>query len=80
MKIRHLSILILLVTSFLQSGLVYSKQSSNIKIVELTTENMHNPLGLSTNPRFSWKIESNKNETLQECYHIKVASSVELLL
>ena len=80
MKIRHLSIFILLVTSFLQSGLVYSKQSSNIKIVELTTENMHNPLGLSTNPRFSWKIESNKNETLQECYHIKVASSVELLL
>ncbi|MGN1376383.1 MAG: family 78 glycoside hydrolase catalytic domain [Prevotella sp.] len=79
MNTRHLSVLLLLVTFFLPLRYVYSKQSTDLQIVGLTTENMCNPMGLSSNPRFSWKIKSNKNETFQTGYHIKVASSMELL-
>lgn len=36
-------------------------------------------MGLSSNPRFSWKINSTKNETTQTGYRIKVATSTDLL-
>lgn len=49
-------------------------------VSRLMTENMSNPLGLSSPVlRFSWQIQSKENGTIQTGYHILVASSVELL-
>ena len=51
------------------------------KVVHLTTENMTNPLGLSTHtPRLSWQIAETKNNTVQTAYHVLVATSPELLV
>lgn len=53
---------------------------AKVEVVGLKTENMVNPLGISTlEPRFSWKIESDKKELMQTSYHILVASSKENL-
>ncbi|MBO5428314.1 MAG: family 78 glycoside hydrolase catalytic domain, partial [Prevotella sp.] len=50
------------------------------KAVRLVTENMENPLGLSTHtPRFSWQLTDAKKNTMQTAYRIMVASDPELL-
>lgn len=50
------------------------------KAVRLVTENMENPLGLSTHtPRFSWQLTDAKKNTMQTAYRIMVASAPELL-
>ncbi len=52
--------------------------AGNIGIFDLRVENMKNPMGLGiTAPRFSWKISSDKNNTVQKTYQIIVASSRE---
>lgn len=51
-----------------------------IEVNSLLCEHMVNPLGIDKkNPRFSWKIESDKKNVLQKSYHILVASSKEIL-
>ena len=50
------------------------------KAVNLTVENMHQPLGLSTHaPRFSWQITDGKKSSVQKSYRILVASRPDLL-
>lgn len=47
-----------------------------IKISELVTEYLSNPIGIETqNPRLSWKLKSNKTYFLQTAYRIKCALS-----
>lgn len=52
----------------------------NIAVVDLKCENLREPLGIDrTEPRFSWKIRSNKNGTEQKAFQVLVASSADLL-
>lgn len=54
--------------------------AADIRVYDLRVENLTNPLGLDvSSPRFSWKISSDKKNTLQTAYEIIVASSQELL-
>lgn len=53
---------------------------SKVKIYDLTTEGMKNPLGLeSKNPRFSWKLSSPNRNLLQTHYQIIVSSNEDNL-
>ena len=54
--------------------------TAGVEVGNLLTENMHNPLGISSRmPRFSWQTASKKNDTRQVAYQILAASSKELL-
>lgn len=43
-----------------------------MKLSDLTIEYRRNPLGLDHQPRFSWKIQSEKQNTMQAAYQISV--------
>ncbi|MBF6626328.1 family 78 glycoside hydrolase catalytic domain [Aerococcaceae bacterium zg-BR9] len=46
-----------------------------MKLYELTVDYQTEPMGLTVRyPRFSWKIHSNKNNTIQKSYQITVSS------
>lgn len=52
--------------------------AADILVYDLRVENLTNPLGLdASSPRFSWKISSDKKNTLQTAYEIIVSSSQE---
>ena len=45
--------------------------SQDVRIIAPTVEHQENPEALSTDkPRFSWKIESDRQDVLQESYRI----------
>lgn len=49
-----------------------------LKIVDIRTMNMINPIGITkTNPRLSWKIESDKDSTMQVSYRIIIDEDPE---
>lgn len=74
---RKLTTVLLLFMALIASA---AKKQQLPLAVKLTTENMQNPLGLSTkSPRFSWQIANAKSNTMQTAYHILVASAPELL-
>lgn len=51
-----------------------------LEIKDLQTEHMSKPQDVdSQNPRFSWKIISNKNDVIQESYHIFVKKGDEIV-
>lgn len=51
-----------------------------MKIRDLKIEYRKNPIGLDeVNPRFSWKIESNEKDVVQDAYEIKVYKNSELV-
>lgn len=53
-----------------------SSSSTALKVVNLRTEYLTNPLGIDVaNPRFSWELSSESRGTLQRCYRIIVAGS-----
>ncbi|MBQ7280167.1 MAG: glycoside hydrolase family 78 protein [Bacteroidales bacterium] len=65
---------------FLAATVLLMAGCSKVKVSDLRTEQLAEPLNLSTTtPRFSWLIESNKNDVMQTAYHILVASSPDLL-
>lgn len=43
-----------------------------MKLRDLTIEYRKNPIGLDVNPRFSWKLESDKQSVMQRAYHVRV--------
>lgn len=50
--------------------------NDNLIVYDLKCENLSNPLGIDNiTPRFSWKIQSNKNGTEQKAYQVMVASN-----
>ncbi len=52
-----------------------------ITLTNLTTENREAPLGLDTqSPRFSWTMESDRQDVIQTGYSLEVASDREKLL
>ena len=47
-----------------------------LKLYDLTIEYKHNPLGLDeVQPRFSWKLDSDKQDTAQTSYRLQVMQS-----
>lgn len=43
-----------------------------MKLYDLRTMHMENPLGIDLTPYFSWKLQSEKSNTLQASYHLVV--------
>lgn len=43
-----------------------------MQVVDLTTEYQRNPVGFDAKPRFSWKIQSTRQNTVQQSYQIHV--------
>ncbi len=44
-----------------------------LKVTELTMDYLRNPVGVAGMPRFSWKLESDRRNVLQEGYRLQVA-------
>lgn len=47
-------------------------------IRDLTIEYRKNPIGIDEKPRFSWKLESEKQDVVQTSYQIQVVSGGQL--
>ncbi|HEY3403813.1 MAG TPA: family 78 glycoside hydrolase catalytic domain, partial [Ohtaekwangia sp.] len=55
------------------------KVSAQVKIQNLRTENLINPIGLDiTKLRFSWQLVSDKRNVMQSAYEVKVSESADL--
>lgn len=55
-------------------------KKTELSVYNLRCENLQNPLGVNTLfPRFSWKINSTKNETEQKSFQLMVATDSVLL-
>lgn len=52
---------------------------NGIKLTNLTTEQLVEPLGINCTPRFSYKVQCAKNGAKQESVHIRVYSSKQML-
>ena len=49
--------------------------TAQVKLQQLRTENLINPIGLGVvQPRFSWQLVSNKRNTMQSAYEIMVTA------
>ena len=48
-------------------------------IRDLTIEYRKNPIGIDEKPRFSWKLESEKQDVVQTSYQIQVVSGGQLM-
>ena len=49
-------------------------------IYDLKTEYIRNPYGIDAkNPRFSWKLKSDRHGVVQEAYRIMVVSGFQIL-
>ena len=60
--------------------LVNLAASARVGVEGLRTENLDNPLGLDVaQPRFSWRLSSDKKNVRQKSYRILVASTPDLL-
>ena len=71
-------IFIILLTLFSLSVTAKNKQSVPIRVTDLRTERLVNPMSLDTpTPRLGWRIESTENEVTQISYHIIVSSTPE---
>ena len=44
-----------------------------IAVTELTMDHLKNPTGTAGMPRFSWKLESDQRNVLQEGYRLQIA-------
>jgi len=50
-----------------------------LKLYDLTIDYKTDPIGVSAvQPRFSWKLESDQNETMQTAYRVRVSNSGEV--
>ena len=55
-----------------------SKSPGTIRVVDLRTERMVNPMSLDTStPRIGWRIETDKRNVMQTTYHVIVSSTIE---
>src|SRR5690348_13748289 len=67
MKIRCLFCVLI----FLTGGL-----NAQVKVQNLLTENLSNPIGLNVQqPRFSWQLSSEKRNVMQTAYELKVSTT-----
>lgn len=49
---------------------------AQVSVADMLCENMHNPVGLSsTPPRFTWKLSSMQNATMQTAYELVVSKA-----
>jgi len=77
LKLKALVLLLLITHISCES---YTGASSAFHPVELICEYEHNPLGIDNeNPRFSWKIVSQKKNQKQTAYEIIVSSSLNTI-
>ncbi len=69
MKNRLISLMIFL--------LAFIGLSAQVKVSNLLTENLTNPIGLDiTQPRFSWQLISEVRNTMQSAYEVKVSDNL----
>lgn len=70
-----------LLVSFLCFGMLAgcSKQSANVQIVEMTTNDKVKPLGIDKTPYFSWKMQDFNEGQKQTAYQIVVGDTKESL-
>ena len=60
---------------FLSSLLFATTSFSQLTVTNLLTENRINPIGIdAVQPRFSWQLNSDKRNTMQTAYEIKITS------
>src|SRR4051794_14236962 len=72
-------ILFVAVATLTVTTLAFAADSS-VRLTKLTTEHMTNPIGVGiTQPRLSWKLESDRAGEVQKAYEIRAASSLEKL-
>jgi alpha-L-rhamnosidase len=61
---------------FLVAQLFYLTSIAQVRVQNLLTENLSNPIGLDIKqPRFSWQLVSDRRNVMQTAYEIKVTSS-----
>ena len=52
---------------------------TQVKVQNLLVENLSNPIGMDiTSPRLSWQLASDKRNTMQTAYEIRVGTAVDL--
>ncbi len=57
----------------LSIGVMLGTTMAQLKVVNLLTENLQDPLGIDiSQPRFAWQLQSDKRNTLQTAYEIKL--------
>jgi len=64
---------------FLLTGLLlipFLTTFSQIKVCNLLTENLINPIGLDTRPRFSWQLTSDQRNVMQTAYELRVSNNI----
>lgn len=80
MKKCFVSIISIALLCVVGSLYVAGKTANEVCVTGLSVEMLSNPVGLSTsNPRLSWKLESNLRDVRQTDYRILVASSMNNL-
>ncbi|HWA08124.1 MAG TPA: family 78 glycoside hydrolase catalytic domain [Opitutaceae bacterium] len=62
------------------SGLLHAQAVSPVRLAELTTEHLHNPIGLGVaQPRLSWKLVSTRDGEKQTAYEVRAAATAAAL-
>src|SRR5688572_24029659 len=73
-SMKKMFLLVLILQIVLLSGF------AQLKVQNLLTENLINPVGIDVQqPRFSWQLTSDKRNTLQTAYELKVSSGKKSL-
>ncbi|HEX2393764.1 MAG TPA: family 78 glycoside hydrolase catalytic domain, partial [Bacteroidales bacterium] len=67
-------------TTVLIAILISTGLNAQLSVADLLTENLVDPVGIdASQPRFSWKIQSDKRNTLESAYEIKVISGKQTI-
>jgi alpha-L-rhamnosidase len=65
-----------LLAAFSLTGLLHAQTVSPLRLGELTTEHLRNPIGLGVaQPRLSWKLFSDRTGEAQTAYQVRAATS-----
>jgi alpha-L-rhamnosidase len=68
--------LLSLLAAFSLTGLLYAQPISPVRLTELTTEHLREPIGLGVvQPRLSWKLLSDRAGEVQTGYEVRAAAS-----
>ena len=66
-----------IIISLLFIFITFNANAQKLALVDLKVEYIVRPIGIdNTHPRFSWKIESDKNDVNQQSYEIRVADKM----
>ncbi|MDR9365603.1 MAG: family 78 glycoside hydrolase catalytic domain [Balneolaceae bacterium] len=81
MSVREISVkfinrFLIIVILFYPLQLLLAQNGSDLSVYDLEVEYFTNPVGIDdSNPRLSWKIESDQRNTIQRAYQVQVSKS-----